>query len=247
MGADEDEVPLGGTGLIALLPQGLDSPRAAFALGGDELLGDLGVIEDLLAEQECQGIHIEGELGVFDVMNDSWVRDDDAQAASGQREQLREGAHDDDVVVGLRQVDERVGVEVMVGLVDDDHGVHGASRLNGRDDVFSAEGVAHRVVRVQQHDDVGVGTDGGDEVFHVERQIVVVGDRHMVQPENIAVHPVHLERGGHSDHVVPLPAERLQQVADGLVGAVGGRNAIARDAHVLRILREEAVGLGVDG
>ena len=68
----------------------------------------------------------------------------------------------------------------MVGLVDDDHGVHGTSRLNGRDDVLAAEGVAHGVVRVQQHDDVGVGADGGDEVFHVERQIVVVGDRHMV-------------------------------------------------------------------
>ena len=223
--------------------QGLDGPGAPLALGRDELVGDFGMVEDLLAEQQRQRVHIEGELGVLHVVDDGRVRDDDAQAAGRQREQLRER----DVVVGLGEVDEGVGVEVVVGLVDDDHRVHRAGRLDGGDDVLAGEGVAHRVVGIQKHHDIGVGADGGDEVAHVEGQVVVVGHGHVGKAQDVAVHPVHLEGRRHGDHLVALAAEGLQQVADGLVGAVGGRHAVAGHAHVLGVLREEAVGLGVDG
>ncbi len=245
-GLYKDKVSAAVAALVAPFLKLLQGIVLALILDPDQLVHHLRVIENPLCEQKGDGVGIEGQAGILHVMNDLRVADDDAQTAGCDGEELGEGAKHHHILILQRMADKGIRIEIVIGLVDDDDGAHLFCPGNDLRKLFLCVYISHRVVGIQQHHDAGIVIDGMQNVLDFDRQVRLVGHRHVLVAQDAAVDPVHLEGGSHGHDLLSYLAEGLQEIADGHVRAVRGQDVFIGCPDEGRIFMKEAIRLRVD-
>ena len=205
------------------------------------------MLEDALPEEQGDGIDVEGQAQVAHISDELRIADHHAEAHRRQRKELREGAQKDHVLPLERVPEEGVRIEIVVGLVDDDDGAGLLRPVDHLPELLLRVDVPDRVVRVEEHHDAGIVRDRREDLPDVDGHVRLVGHRHVLQAQQAAVDPVHLEGRGDGHDLLPLLAEGLEEIADRLVRAVGGEDVLRLRADEVRVFFREAVRFRIDG
>ena len=157
---------------------------------------------------------------------------------------LTERSRHNKVIALRRQRQEAAIRELRIRLVDHDHHVVREEPFQ----LFGSDGVARRVVRGSEEDQLGPGRQRLLHRLKVQREVLAAGNLHNPRAVGASNKLVDAERGGRVHHTVTRREEEPRRQVQQLIGAVADNDPVRVGPHVLgnRLPHPPLLRVGID-